>query len=380
MEPILILGLAVIVIVIVIVGLLATKRRPHDDAADVLQKESAGPVVADDLDSSAPGAVETESAPPVLAPEAPVRDAPEVPRAKRSITERFTEGLRTTSRAIGDRLAIISRREKLEDEDFDEIEEALLRADVGVKASTKIVDSLRDSGVLPADLQDALRSEVKKILMKGDRVLKVASVGPSVWLVTGVNGVGKTTTIAKLAHRLKAEGRTVVLAAADTFRAAAIDQLGTWADRVDVHMVRHDPGADPGAVVFDAIEHAKAKGIDVVIVDTAGRLHTKTNLMEELKKVKRIADRGSGGVAEVLLVLDATVGQNGISQARIFQEAVEVTGVVLTKLDGTARGGIVIAVQEELGIPVKAVGLGETLEDLEPFDPERFTEALIRSA
>ena len=191
--------------------------------------------------------------------------------------------------------------------------------------------------------------------------------------VIGVNGVGKTTSIAKLANRLQGEGKSVVLVAGDTFRAAAIEQLGTWADRLGVHMVKHAANADPGAVVFDAMEHAKAKKIDVVIVDTAGRLHTKSNLMEELKKVRRIADKQSGGVAEALLVLDATVGQNGLAQARAFQEAMGATGVILTKLDGTAKGGIVIAIQEELGIPVKAVGVGEGIDDLETFDPESFS-------
>jgi fused signal recognition particle receptor len=197
-----------------------------------------------------------------------------------------------------------------------------------------------------------------------------------VWLVAGVNGTGKTTSIAKLARMLQGEGKTVVLAAADTFRAAAIDQLGTWAERLGVHMIRHAPGADPGAVVFDAVEYALARSIDVVIVDTAGRLHTKSSLMDELKKIRRIAER-KGEVTEALLVLDATVGQNGIAQARTFGEAVQVTGVVLTKLDGSARGGIVVAVQEELGIPVKAVGIGEQMGDLELFDPKAFVDALV---
>ncbi|MEA2500705.1 MAG: fused signal recognition particle receptor, partial [Actinomycetota bacterium] len=219
-------------------------------------------------------------------------------------------------------------------------------------------------------------AELVGILDRTDRTFRFSDKGPSVWLVAGVNGTGKTTSIAKLARLLQEEGKTVVLAAADTFRAAAIDQLGTWAERLNVHMIRHAPGADPGAVVFDAVEYAVARSIDVVIVDTAGRLHTKSPLMDELKKIRRIAER-KGEVTEALLVLDATVGQNGIAQARTFGEAIQVTGVVLTKLDGSARGGIVVAVQEELGIPVKAVGVGEQMTDLELFDPKAFVDALV---
>jgi len=258
------------------------------------------------------------------------------------------------------------------------MEAALISADVGMKATLKIMESVRSAKPTPPTLSQALKKELLAMLGNGDRALLTKGGGEtSVWLVTGVNGVGKTTSIAKMANLAKGQGHSVVLAAADTFRAAAIDQLGTWADRVGVHMVRHAPGADPGAVVFDAIAHAKAKGIDLVIVDTAGRLHTKSNLMEELKKVHRIADQQSGGVSEVLLVIDATVGQNGIAQAKTFQEAIGVTGLILAKLDGSAKGGIAVAVQEELGIPVKYVGVGEGVEDLEPFDPEQFVEGLI---
>ncbi|MGH2768259.1 MAG: signal recognition particle-docking protein FtsY [Actinomycetota bacterium] len=280
---------------------------------------------------------------------------------------------------LGARLAVVIRRERLDEEAWEEIEEALIRADVGVRGTQRILTDLRAKRIGPSGLSQALRDELVGMLGDQDRAMRVREGGPSVWLVTGVNGTGKTTTIAKLAHRLLEEGRSVVLAAADTFRAAAIDQLGVWAERLGVHMVRHAPGADPGAVVFDAVEYAKARSIDVVIVDTAGRLHTKSNLMEELKKVRRVGAKEPGALTEVLLVLDATVGQNGIAQARSFQEAVDVTGLVLTKLDGTAKGGIVLAVQEELGIPVKAVGTGELLDDLETFEPELFVEALIGS-
>ncbi len=271
---------------------------------------------------------------------------------------------------------MIVGRGRLDDEAWEDIEEALIRADVGVEATDAILESLRRQHLKPAGLEEALRQELVTILDRTDRSFRLADKAPSVWLVTGVNGTGKTTSIAKLTRMLQEQGHSVVLAAADTFRAAAIDQLGTWAERLGVHMIRHAPGADPGAVVFDAVEYAQARGVDVVLVDTAGRLHTKSPLMEELKKIRRIAER-KAQVTEALLVLDATVGQNGIAQARTFGEAVEITGVVLTKLDGSARGGIVVAVQEELGIPVKAVGVGEGMNDLELFDPVVFVDALV---
>jgi fused signal recognition particle receptor len=203
---------------------------------------------------------------------------------------------------------------------------------------------------------------------------------PAVWLFVGVNGVGKTTTIGKVAHQQRALGRTVVMAAGDTFRAAAAEQLGTWAERTDAELVRGSEGGDPSSVVFDAVQRAAARGHDLVLADTAGRLHTKTNLMEELRKVRRVADRDPGNVTEVLLVLDATTGQNGLQQAKQFAEAVDLTGVVLTKLDGSAKGGIALAIQTSLGIPIKLVGLGETVGDLVEFDPDEFVEALFAPA
>lgn len=296
--------------------------------------------------------------------------------ARPGVASRLLRSLTKSRQAIGERLVAIVGRGRLDEEAWDEIEEALIRADVGVDATGAMLESLRRQKLNPADLQTALRRELVSILERSDRTLRFAEKAPTVWLVTGVNGTGKTTSVAKLARLVQDQGRSVVLAAADTFRAAAIDQLGTWAERLGVHMIRHAPGADPGAVVFDAIEYAQARDIDVVLVDTAGRLHTKSPLMEELKKIRRIAER-KAEVAESLLVLDATVGQNGIAQARTFGEAVSVTGVILTKLDGSARGGIVVAIQEELGIPVKAVGVGEGVGDLELFDPQVFVEALI---
>jgi len=337
------------------------KEAPAEPVAEVVP-EPISPAVPD---AQAPPSVAAE---PVASPE-PTPTAPAV--------SRLVQGLSKTRSALGRHLTLLKGRDRLDDDDWDDIEAALIGADVGIGPSTEIIEALKAAKLTPSSLPGALKEELSQALAGGDRAFKRKESGPSIWLVTGVNGVGKTTSIAKLAFWLRSQGTTVVLAAADTFRAAAIDQLGTWADRVGVHMVRHAPGADPGAVVFDAIEHAKAKGIDVVIVDTAGRLHTKSNLMEELKKVRRIADQQGNGIDEILLVLDATVGQNGIAQARSFQEAVEVTGLILAKLDGSAKGGIAVAVQQELGIPVKAVGLGEGLEDLAPFDPEQFVDGLV---
>jgi fused signal recognition particle receptor len=324
---------------------------------------------------AAPPVVEAPPSPPPPAPAAPPAP-PAPPEAKPTVATRFLRSLTRSRAVLGERLGAIMSRGRLDEEAWEDVEEALIRADVGVPATDAILESLRRQKLKPEELGEALRAELVGILDRTDRTFRYSDRGPSVWLVAGVNGTGKTTSIAKLAKMLQGEGRSVVLAAADTFRAAAIDQLGTWAERLGVHMIRHAPGADPGAVVFDAVEYAIARSIDVVIVDTAGRLHTKSPLMDELKKIRRIAER-KGEVTEALLVLDATVGQNGIAQARTFGEAVQVTGVVLTKLDGSARGGIVVAVQEELGIPVKAVGIGEQMTDLELFDPRAFVEALV---
>jgi fused signal recognition particle receptor len=265
---------------------------------------------------------------------------------------------------------------------WDELEDALVLADVGVGLAGDILESLKgttkEQGITtPEQLTEALKAELKARL-EGDRTLRYDdTTRPNIWLFVGVNGVGKTTTIGKVGARAAAEGRSVVMAAGDTFRAAAAEQLGTWAERAGAHLVRGAEGADPSSVVFDAVEAASARDADLVLADTAGRLHTKSNLMEELRKVRRVADKASGTVTEVLLVLDATTGQNGLVQAREFTSAVEVTGVVLTKLDGSAKGGIVLAIQHELGIPVKLVGLGESAADLVDFDPDEFVEALL---
>jgi fused signal recognition particle receptor len=267
---------------------------------------------------------------------------------------------------------------------WDDLEEAMLRADLGVRVVTELLEPLRERAK-KRDIADAdaaiaaLRSAMIERLAGADRSLHLEqrSGAPDVWLMVGVNGAGKTTTLGKLAAQQTRAGRRVLLAAGDTFRAAAGEQLDVWAQRTGAEIVRGAEGADPASVIFDSIEGATARGADLVLADTAGRLQSNTNLMEELRKVRRVAEKGSGVVSEVLLVIDATTGQNGLSQARQFSEATQVTGVVLTKLDGSAKGGIVFAIETELGIPVKLVGLGETIDDLAPFDPVEFVDALL---
>ncbi len=265
---------------------------------------------------------------------------------------------------------------------FEELEETLILADLGMNTALEAVDQLRQR-VRKEKLRDqeevkaALREILAEMISVGDTALDLSTT-PSVVLFIGVNGVGKTTSIGKLAHQLKGEGKRVLLCAADTFRAAAADQLEIWAERAGCELVRQHEGADPGAVLFDALQAAKARNVDVVLCDTAGRLHNKANLMAELTKLSRIIDRECPGAArETLLVLDATTGQNGLIQAKQFQEAAGLTGIILTKLDGTAKGGIVVAIAKELGIPVKLVGMGEGLDDLKPFDAKEYVEAVI---
>ena len=295
---------------------------------------------------------------------------------------RFRDRLGKARGLLAGYLGSVRARAKIDDDTWDELEEALIRADVGIAATTALLDQLRaqvkaEGIATPEALVDALKDNLKKRLSIADRTLRIEPGMPNVWLFVGVNGVGKTTTIGKVGHQQVGEGRTVIMAAGDTFRAAAAEQLELWSKRVGATLVRGNEGGDPGAVVFDAVERAAARHTDLVLADTAGRLHTKINLMEELKKVRRVADKPPGKVTEVLLVIDATTGQNGLVQARQFTEAVEVTGVVLTKLDGTAKGGIVLAIQNDLGIPIKLVGLGETADDLIAFDPDEFIDALF---
>jgi fused signal recognition particle receptor len=321
----------------------------------------------------------------VAAPRAP--EAPEAPAPVEALVRpRFRDRLAKARGAVSGYLTAIRSR-KVDSETWEELEEALILADVGVAATQRVLGELRaqadaDSITDPEELLDRLKVQLKVELSGGDRGLHLERPGsegarPAVWLFVGVNGVGKTTTIGKVAHQQKALGRTMVMAAGDTFRAAAAEQLTTWAERTGSDIVRGSEGGDPSAVVFDAVQRAAARGNDLVLGDTAGRLHTKTNLMEELRKVRRVADRDPGHVTEVLLVLDATTGQNGLAQAQQFAEAVDLTGVVLTKLDGSAKGGIAFAIETTLGIPIKLVGLGETVADLVEFDPDEFVDALF---
>ena len=272
--------------------------------------------------------------------------------------------------------------ETIDDEFYDELEDSLIMADLGATVAHDAVKKLRDVVYQKSiqrgdDVKQALREILIEKLNVGDTALDL-STQPSVVLVIGVNGVGKTTSIGKIAHRLKGEGKRVLLCAADTFRAAAADQLEIWANRADCEIVRSVEGADPGAVLFDSLAAAKARGVDVVLCDTAGRLHNKVNLMNELSKLRKIIDRETPDAAkETLLVLDATTGQNGLQQAKVFRETAGLTGIILTKLDGTAKGGICVAIAQELGVPVKFVGLGEGIDDLQPFNAEEYVKALI---
>ena len=295
---------------------------------------------------------------------------------------KIAQGLKKTRDSMMGKVdALLNSFTKIDEEFFEELEENLIMADVGAVTSARICDNLRkkvkEQGLSDAAEVKAAMKDIISEMLSGDEELNL-STKPTVILVIGVNGVGKTTTIGKLANNLKNEGKKVLLAAADTFRAAAIDQLQIWADRAGVDLVKHDEGSDPAAVVFDAVNAGKARGCDVVICDTAGRLHNKKNLMDELAKISRVVDREAPGSAkEVLLVLDATTGQNALNQAKLFQEAAGLTGIILTKLDGTARGGVVIGIKEELNIPVKYIGVGEQIDDLRPFNSKDFVNALF---
>ncbi len=360
------------VLVVLVAGVLLVRsvatRRAGTVELEPAEREVAPPdggsaVVVEELAAEAVPATES-----VEVAEAPTRP-------------RFRERLERARSRFGDAIGAL-RGSRIDESVWEELEYALLGADVGVDATEDLLASVRSTVAERRltegdELLDVLKEEMRVRLGGFDTSLHSGDTPPTVWLLVGVNGVGKTTTAGKLAHRAKIEGRTVMLAAGDTFRAAAAEQLGMWAERTGASMVRGADGGDPSAVVFDAIEAAAARGCDLVIADTAGRLHTKSNLMEELGKVRRVAERGAGTVTEVLLVLDATTGQNGLVQAQQFTDAVDLSGVVLTKLDGSAKGGIVLAIQTQLGIPVKLVGLGEGADDLVPFDADEFVEALF---
>ncbi len=318
---------------------------------------------------------------PAPAPEEPGLEAPEPPASRLT---RLRRRLSASNNPFARGLLGLLAADRLDAEAWEDLEATLITADLGVGPTDELITALRrelsiDAVSDPARARAVLRSELVRLVgTDADRSLRVTGADglPGVVLVVGVNGTGKTTTIGKLARVLVAEGHSVVLAAADTFRAAAADQLQTWGSRVGVPVVRGPEGGDPASVAFDAVEAGISGGADVVVVDTAGRLHTKTGLMDELGKIKRVIER-KAPVTEVLLVIDATTGQNGLAQARVFAEVVDVTGIVLSKLDGSAKGGIVVPVQRELGVPVKLIGLGEGPDDLAPFDAEGFVDALL---
>ena len=333
---------------------------------DIPQAEEAQPESAEE---------ESEEA------EIPTEDGAEEPK-KVGFFEKLKNGLKKTKDGFMSKLELLMNSfTKIDEDFFDELEETLILSDIGAETSMEICDKLRQAvkrtgATDPADVKKLLREIIAEMLTGGNELR--LDTKPSVIMVIGVNGAGKTTTIGKLAANLKSQGKKVIVAAADTFRAAAIDQLNVWTDRAGVDIIKHSEGSDPAAVVFDALSAAKARGADVVLCDTAGRLHNKKNLMEELKKIARVISREVPDASvETLLVLDATTGQNAVNQAKLFSESAEITGIVLTKLDGTAKGGIIIPIKNELGIPVKLVGVGEKIDDLQPFSPEDYVQALF---
>ena len=368
--------LAIVFVAALVAFLKAPSRRrlPPSGQAPTVEIPPTGEMAAAPAQPAPPTEVEIEM------PAATVETPP--PSAGRLV--RLRSRLARSQTTLGRGLLTLLAREHIDDQTWEEVEDTLLTADVGVAATRQIVDALKTQVmVLGARTPEQVRTMLRDQLLvavgtDADRMLATLphETSPAVVLMVGVNGTGKTTTCGKLARALVGDGRSVLLGAADTFRAAAADQLMTWGSRVGAEVVRGPEGGDPASVAFEAVKEGIARNVDVVLIDTAGRLHTKQGLMDELGKVKRVVER-QGPVDEVLLVLDATTGQNGLMQARVFSEVVDVTGIVLTKLDGTAKGGIVIAVQRELGVPVKLVGLGEGADDLAPFDPEVFVDALL---
>ncbi|MFF2773659.1 signal recognition particle-docking protein FtsY [Streptomyces sp. NPDC058052] len=406
MELILAVVIALVVAVAVTSGLVISGRKKKQlppaeppSTTPTITAPPAEPHVGDEAETpreeprrtveevglpTAEEAVETPAAveDPVVA-EAPPAPEVEVPEPTAGRLVRLRARLARSQNSLGKGLLTLLSREHLDEDTWEEVEETLLTADVGVAPTQELVERLRERVKVlgtrtPEELRGLLREELIALLGDYDRTVHTESPEdvPGVVMVVGVNGTGKTTTTGKLARVLVADGRSVVLGAADTFRAAAADQLQTWGDRVGARTVRGPEGGDPASIAYDAVKEGIAEKADVVLVDTAGRLHTKTGLMDELGKVKRVVEK-HGPLDEILLVLDATTGQNGLIQARVFAEVVDITGIVLTKLDGTAKGGIVVAVQRELGVPVKLVGLGEGPDDLAPFEPAAFVDALI---
>ncbi|MEX0170214.1 signal recognition particle-docking protein FtsY [Streptomyces sp. LMG1-1-1.1] len=402
MELILAVVIALVVAVAVTSGLVISGRKKKQlppaeppSTTPTITAPPAEPHVGEEAETPREEprrTVEEVQLPTETAPEAPVAEEPEAPAAPEIEVPEPTAGrlvrlrarLARSQNSLGKGLLTLLSREHLDEDTWEEIEETLLTADVGVAPTQELVDRLRERVKVlgtrtPDQLRDLLREELVALLGPDlDRTVRTESPAdvPGIVMVVGVNGTGKTTTTGKLARVLVADGKSVVLGAADTFRAAAADQLQTWGERVGARTVRGPEGGDPASIAFDAVKEGIAEGADVVLIDTAGRLHTKTGLMDELGKVKRVVEK-HGPLDEILLVLDATTGQNGLIQARVFAEVVDITGIVLTKLDGTAKGGIVVAVQRELGVPVKLIGLGEGPDDLAPFEPGAFVDALI---
>ncbi|MFD0691248.1 signal recognition particle-docking protein FtsY [Actinomadura fibrosa] len=376
--------IAVLAVVALVVGgvlFLRPGRRGPRPPVEPAEPPRGGATAVDEAGAAAPT---IERAPPTEAPPPPPTVEIEQPPPGAGRLVRLRARLARSQNAFGKTLLGLLSRDTLDDDAWEEIEDTLITADMGASVARQVTDDLRTRVQVlgtrtPEEVRALLKDElVKQIGPDLDRSVKAAPHGnrPAVLMVVGVNGTGKTTTCGKLARVLVGDGHTVLLGAADTFRAAAADQLETWGNRVGAQVVRKGEGADPASVAFDAVKQGIDTKVDVVIVDTAGRLHTKTGLMDELGKVKRVVEK-QAAVDEVLLVLDATTGQNGMQQARVFAEVVNVTGVVLTKLDGTAKGGIVVQVQRELGVPVKLVGLGEGPDDLAPFEPEAFVDAIL---
>jgi fused signal recognition particle receptor len=372
--------------VVLTIGTIVMTRRRQERELEPAPETLSPPIPRDELERLADSPAQTSRPPAVVDDElvAEVEDAlrdVEAPPTE-PVKPSFRDRLSIARGALSGYLGSVRARGTIDADTRDDLEEALIRADVGVSTTAAILEQLRltvqaERLTSPDELLDALKSQLKADLASGDRSLRFEPGLPNVWLFVGVNGVGKTTTIGKVAQQQSSDGRSVVMAAGDTFRAAAGEQLEQWAQRTGSDIVRGAEGGDPSSIIFDAVQRAAARNTDLVLADTAGRLHTKVNLMEELRKVRRIADRDPGKVTEVLLVLDATTGQNGLVQAQQFTEAVELTGVVLTKLDGSAKGGIALAIQSTLGIPIKLVGLGETADDLIEFDPDEFVDALF---
>jgi fused signal recognition particle receptor len=385
MELVIIIIVALVVVAAILAGslyFLRPRRVPGRDAPPAPPPPGEAAPGTGTATAERPGTATAEPSLPPLAPgPAPVAEAPS-PLAGRMV--RLRGRLARSQSGFGAVLLGLLSRDSLDDQSWEEIEDTLIAADIGVAPSRQLVDELRTQVKVEGARGDAVKALLRADLIQAvgagqDRSLRTVPHGdrPAVVLIVGVNGTGKTSACGKLARALIGEGQSVVLGAADTFRAAAADQLETWGQRVGAQVVRSDrEGADPASVAFEAVHEGISERADTVIVDTAGRLHTKTGLMDELGKIKRVIER-QASVDEVLLVLDATTGQNGLRQARVFAEAVDITGIILTKLDGTAKGGIVVAVQRELGVPVKLVGLGEGPDDLAPFDPATFVDAIL---